>query len=156
MLTHGHIDHIGGARSLRDITGCRLVAHDLDAEAIESGDPQRTAAAMYNIKLPKMELDDLLFGDGGEIAGLQWLHTPGHTPGSISLYLDTDDSRVLFGQDIHGPFLEAFGSDIDQWRKSMAMLIDLEADILCEGHFGVIRGKDNVRRFIQSHLDANK
>ncbi len=156
VLTHNHVDHIGGAEQIREATLCRLVAHEDDATAIQSGDPVRTAAKMYGIKLPKIELDDILFGEGGELAGLNWLHTPGHTPGSISLYLDTPDGRVLFGQDVHGPFLPDFGSDIELWRASMEKLLALEADILCEGHHGVFRGKDAVAKFIHSHLDANR
>ena len=54
------------------------------------------------------------------------LHTPGHTPGSISLYLDREEKRVLFGQDIHGPFHAAFGSDIEEWKKSMQVLLALK------------------------------
>jgi glyoxylase-like metal-dependent hydrolase (beta-lactamase superfamily II) len=156
VLTHCHVDHIGGAEQIREAALCRLVAHEDDAEAIQNGDPVRTAAKMYGIKLPKIELDDVLFGDGGECGGLNWLHTPGHTPGSIGLYCDTPDGRILFGQDVHGPFLPDFGSDLDQWRASMDKLLALEADILCEGHFGVIRGKDAVAKFIHSHLDANR
>lgn len=156
LLTHCHVDHIGGALTVREITLCRLVAHEDDADAIESGDSALTAAGMYNIKLPRLPLDDLLYGAGGEFAGLTWLHTPGHTPGSISLYVDTPDGRILFAQDVHGPFLEEFGSDIDLWRQSMEKLLALEADVLCEGHYGVYRGKQEVAGFIQNHLDANR
>jgi glyoxylase-like metal-dependent hydrolase (beta-lactamase superfamily II) len=156
VLTHCHVDHIGGAERIREATQSRLTAHEDDAEAIQSGDPMRTGAKMYGIKLPKIELDEVLYGDGGVCGELQWLHTPGHTPGSISLYFDSPDGRILFGQDVHGPFLPEFGSDLDLWRASMEKLLALEADILCEGHFGVMRGKDQVARFIRSHLEANQ
>jgi len=156
MLTHGHVDHIGGAFTIREITGCLLAAHEGDAAAIANGDPVRTAAKMYGIKLPKVELDETLFGDDGEIAGLRWLHTPGHTPGSISLFLDTPAGRVLFAQDVHGPFLDDFGSNLEDWRASMDKLLALEADILCEGHHGVFHGKNKVAQFINSHLEVNK
>jgi len=156
VLTHCHVDHIGGAEQIREVTQSRLTAHEADAEAIQSGDPVRTAAKMYGIKLPKIEIDEVLYGDSGVCGELQWLHTPGHTPGSIALYFDSPDGRILFGQDVHGPFLPEFGSDLDLWRASMEKLLALEADILCEGHFGVMRGKDEVARFIRSHLEANQ
>jgi len=60
---------------------------------------------------------------------------------------------VLFGQDVHGPFDPSFGSDIDEWRRSMKRLIEMEADILCEGHFGVFKPAEAVRRYIAGCLD---
>ncbi|NLH50518.1 MAG: MBL fold metallo-hydrolase [Myxococcales bacterium] len=155
VLTHCHVDHIGGAKSVRDITSCALAAHEDDAEAIAAGDPVLTAANWYNLKLPKLPLDEILTGAEGEFGGLAWLHTPGHTPGSLALYLDTEDGRILFAQDVHGPFSPEFKSDLDAWRSSMEKLLALEADILCEGHFGVYRGKDEVARYIRSQLAAH-
>jgi len=74
-------------------------------------------------------------------------------PGSIAVYRDYAGERVLFGQDIHGPFLPEFGADLAAWRRSMNMLLGLEADILCEGHFGVYRTKTRVREYIESYLE---
>jgi glyoxylase-like metal-dependent hydrolase (beta-lactamase superfamily II) len=155
LLTHGHVDHIGGAHSVREAAGCSLAAHEDDAAAIQSGDPVRTAANWYNIKLPKIQIDEVLYGEEGELAGVNWLHTPGHTPGSLSAWLDADDGRILFAQDVHGPFAPEFGSDLDAWRISMEKLLALDADILCEGHNGVYRGKAEVARYIHSQLEAN-
>jgi len=58
---------------------------------------------------------------------------------------------VLFGQDVHGPYFLK-GSSPEQARTSLRRLIDLEADILCEGHFGVYEPKEEVRRYIEGHL----
>jgi glyoxylase-like metal-dependent hydrolase (beta-lactamase superfamily II) len=156
IATHCHIDHVGGIREVRKRTGCQVIAHELDAGAMESGDPIRTAADWYNSKLPPTPVDyklsevrEVLKFEKGE---LLCLHTPGHTPGSISVILDNDGQRVLFGQDIHGPFSDAFGSNLAAWRKSMEVLLGLQADILCEGHFGVYRPETEVRRYIQSYL----
>ena len=38
------------------------------------------------------------------------------------------------------------------WRESMNKLLALNADILCEGHFGIYDGKDKVRRYIESYV----
>lgn len=157
ILTHCHVDHIGTARYFRDIFGCAVVAHDLDADAIESGDPVVTAASWYDITLPETPVDRRIHG-GNEVivAGgreIHCIHTPGHTPGSMSVYLDIEGKRVLFGQDIHGPFSDDFNSDIGQWRQSMERLMELDADILCEGHFGIFTGKDRVRDYIRGYLD---
>lgn len=156
ILTHCHIDHIGAAPYFRETFGCRLAAHELDARAIEEGDPVMTAANWYETEFPPTPLDIRIKGEheilrfGGE--ELHLLHTPGHTPGSLSLYLDRGGRRVLFGQDIHGPFLPSFGSDVGRWRKSMEKLLALDADILCEGHFGIFGTKEQVRKYIQGYL----
>jgi len=156
VATHCHIDHIGGIPKLRERTGSQVIAHELDAEAMEAGDPVRTAAGWYNLRYPPTPVDyklsevrEVLKFEKGE---LLCLHTPGHTPGSISIVLDRDGKRVLFGQDIHGPFADSFGSDLPAWRKSMEILLGLHADILCEGHFGVFRPETEVERYIQNYL----
>jgi glyoxylase-like metal-dependent hydrolase (beta-lactamase superfamily II) len=159
ILTHCHIDHIGAAPELRRRFGCRLLIHDRDADPLEKGDPIRTAASWYDTDFPPTPVDCRLTGEeetlnfGGET--LHCLHTPGHTPGSIAVYLDRDGQRILFGQDIHGPFLPAFGSDIGQWRESMEMLLSVKADILCEGHFGIFQPNRHVEQYIQTYLRQN-
>lgn len=156
LLTHCHIDHIGAAADVIAETGCHVVAHQLDVEPIESGDPVRTAASWYGLELKPISVTKVVEGDeetlpfsGGE---LRLIHTPGHTPGSLSAVVEDEDKRVLFGQDVHGPFSAEFGSDLEAWRESMARLIALEADILCEGHYGVFQPKADVRRFIEGQL----
>ncbi len=47
LLTHCHYDHTGGAKSVRDQYGCSIVAHELDAIYLESGDSRVTAASWY-------------------------------------------------------------------------------------------------------------
>ncbi len=133
-----HIDHIGSAPFFKKQYGAKILIHELDAPAVEKGDSRKTAANWYGTTFPPTAVDRKHKGEyeiltfGGET--LHCLHTPGHTPGSISLYLDRAGKRVLFGQDIHGPFHKDFESDIDVWKKSMRKLLDLNADILCEGH----------------------
>ena len=160
VLTHCHVDHIGAAARVKDETGCRIVCHALDREAIESGDPTTTAASWYGVRLKPLAVDHVLDGKSEQLAFpggvLTLIHTPGHTPGSMVGVLETaDDHRVLFGQDIHGPFSADFGSDIRAWRASMRDLIALDADILCEGHYGVFEGVEAVREFIEQQLSLN-
>ena len=47
LLTHCHFDHTGGAEAVRNEFGCRIVAHELDAVYLESGDSEVTAASWY-------------------------------------------------------------------------------------------------------------
>ncbi len=157
VLTHNHIDHVGGAAALRSRTGARIAAHEHDAPALESGDPERTAASWYGADFPPLPLDIILGGEAGSIEGaddsLSFIHTPGHTPGSICILLERDGKKILFGQDIHGPFLPQFASDAARWRESMKKLLSLEPDILCEGHYGFFMTKDRAAAFIRSYLD---
>lgn len=159
ILTHAHVDHIGAAKAVVDETGCRVVAHELDSEAIETGDPKRTAASWYGVDLPRLEVNHRVPGAKETLpfskGELQLLHTPGHTPGSMVALLEDGEKRVLFGQDIHGPFVSDFGSDLEAWRLSMLMLLDLEVDVLCEGHYGVFQPASEVRAFIEGQLDSH-
>jgi glyoxylase-like metal-dependent hydrolase (beta-lactamase superfamily II) len=160
ILTHCHIDHIGSAAQFRDRFDCRIVIHEMDARAVEEGDAVRTAANWYQTDFPPTPVDVKLKGSRGTqtfgLESLHWVHTPGHTPGSIALYMDRGETRTLFGQDIHGPFFPAFGSNKDQWRHSMGILLELKADILCEGHFGIFQPNDKVEAYINKYLQMNR
>ena len=155
IATHCHIDHIGGISRIKEKTGCTLIGHQLDRDGIELGDPRLTAADLYAIEYWPTRIDVVLEGDEeARVLGALEFHfvaVPGHTPGSIAVYIDLEDGRVLFGQDVHGPFSDEWGSDIDEWRRSMEKLLGLEAEILCEGHAGIFRGKE-VRDYIESQL----
>jgi len=157
ILTHCHIDHVGGAREIRKRFGSRVIMHESDALAVERGDTGLTGASWYGVDFEPLPVDVKLTQHEETLhVGTQkmvCLHTPGHTPGSISVYLDKGGKRVLFGQDIHGPFLKEFGADMVQWRQSMEELLSLEADVLCEGHFGVYQPADKVAGYIERYLD---
>lgn len=155
LITHCHVDHIGGVQPIVEATGCEVICHEADASAVESGDPLLTAANWYDVKLPMVTVTQKLHGNFGNVGEIGWVHTPGHTPGSVAFTFQSQDGLVLFGQDIHGPFSKEFNSDITLWAKSMKTMIGLEADILCEGHFGVYKGKEKVRTFIEGHLQRH-
>ena len=155
LLTHCHIDHIGGAPEIRKRFGSKIYAHNLDAPPMEKGDPILTAASWYQTTFPPTPVD-VKFNLPEEILTIGQqkiicLHTPGHTPGSICIYLDKDGKRILFGQDLHGPILKEFGSSLEDYGRSTKKLLDLDADILCEGHFGIYKTKKDVRNYILSY-----
>lgn len=158
LLTHCHFDHTGGAKRLRDQLECRVVAHELDAHFIEQGDDRVTAAAWYGADMPAVLVDEKIrvfekrisFG-GREITAI---HTPGHSPGSLVYVTTSEGLKVLFAQDVHGPLHPDLLSDPQDYRESLRRLVAMEADVLCEGHFGVFMGKDAVRHFIESYLEG--
>jgi len=157
ILTHCHIDHVGGAHEFKKRFGVRLIMHDRDAGVVERGDGKATAARWYGVPFAPLEIDKKLLQEEECLAfghhELVCLHTPGHTPGSISVYIDKFGKRILFGQDIHGPFMPEFGSDIGLWQTSMEKLLALKADVLCEGHFGIYRPNQKVTDYIERYLD---
>ena len=155
ILTHCHIDHIGGAPEIKKRFGSKIYIHKLDAPPVETGDPILTAAKWYQTNFPPTPVD-VKFNSSEDILKIGEqkiisLHTPGHTPGSIGIYLDKDGKRILFGQDLHGPLLSEFGSNLEDYGRSTKKLLDLEADILCEGHFGIYKTKKDVRNYILSY-----
>ena len=156
FLTHCHYDHTGGAAKVRNQYGCRIVAHELDSTYLETGDNKVTAADWYGARMIPLKIDYKIkdkkeifqIGQGQVTA----YHCPGHSPGSLVYVVDMDPTRVLFGQDVHGPLDASFLSNRDDYIRSLNFMLGLNADILCEGHYGVYRGRDRIDRFIRSFL----
>jgi len=87
--THGHFDHVDANQPLKEATGAKIAIHELDAPALSR--PSQEALFFTGNRLRTSEADILLkegdFLSFGKYR-LQVLHTPGHTPGSISLVLE--------------------------------------------------------------------
>lgn len=153
LLTHCHFDHAGGAQAVRDEYGCRIIAHELDADYLQSGDARVTGAAQYRAVFQPLTVDirlnepetSLSVGNGT----IKAIHCPGHSPGSVVYTTIMDGELILFGQDVHGPLHSELLSDEGQYVESLGRLLDLQADVLLEGHFGPIEPKHEVRLFIE-------
>lgn len=156
LITHCHFDHTGGIQRIREKTGCRVVAHEEDARYLEEGDSTVTAAKWYGSFFPPTDVDLKLKGERNELElgdrKIMAIHTPGHSPGSVIYLTESEGLKVLFGQDVHGPIHESLLSNRENYRRSLRLLLSLDADILCEGHYGVFRGKEEVADFIESFL----
>lgn len=87
--THGHGDHIAGNKPIIEATGAKLCIHHLEAPYLE--DPQLNLSGWMGARLQSPQPDQLL-EEGDEISlegiSLKVLHTPGHTPGHITLVGD--------------------------------------------------------------------
>jgi glyoxylase-like metal-dependent hydrolase (beta-lactamase superfamily II) len=153
LLTHCHFDHTGGAQAVRKEYGCRIVAHELDAVYLESGDDRVTGAVRYGAHLEPFAVDIRLQGHESILtigSGIvKAIHCPGHSPGSVVYTTDIDGQLILFGQDVHGPIHSELLSDEKQYLDSLGRLLELQADVLLEGHFGVIETKKDVQAFIE-------
>lgn len=156
LLTHCHYDHTGGAFELRAKLDCPVLAHDLDADFLERGDNEVTAASWYGAKIRPCPIDRRLQGDQEILPlgnrSITALHIPGHSPGSLAFIAESDGQTVLFGQDVHGPLDVRLHSNRADYLVSLERLLALEADILCEGHYGIFREKPTVANFIRSFL----
>jgi len=156
LVTHAHIDHIGSLHRFQKAFGAKIIAHELDADAVEGSGG--VAAEAYRISYTPCRIDLRIKGAEDTLKlgryELKIVHIPGHTPGSIAAYVDIDKQRVLFGQDIHGPYYPEWGADPALAKLSLQKLVDLKADILCEGHFGIYQPAADVRRYIQQYVDS--
>jgi hydroxyacylglutathione hydrolase len=88
--THGHFDHVGGNKEMKDATGAPILIHPEDAPMLSQLSASASAWGMHAQDSPA---PDRLVSDGEVVAvgGLEFtvLHTPGHTRGGISLFADT-------------------------------------------------------------------
>ena len=96
VITHAHIDHIAGAQRLKRVTGAPILYNQNDLPLVEMMEVQ---AGWLGIPTPEVLPPDDTLDDGKRIAiiGLTGsiLHTPGHTQGSVCLYLP--DQSLLAG-----------------------------------------------------------
>ncbi len=85
--THGHFDHVSANKRLKEVTGAPILIHSLDAPML---DQLSSSAAAWGFTADNSPKPDKELNDGDEVAfghtTLKVIHTPGHTPGGISLY----------------------------------------------------------------------
>lgn len=89
LNTHGHFDHVGGNRHLKDATGAELLIHAADAAMLAQ---LSASAASFGLSAQNSPPPDRTLAEGDSISfgdiALAVLHTPGHTPGGVSFHTD--------------------------------------------------------------------
>src|SRR5438046_5914494 len=95
VSTHAHIDHVGGLSKLHQYTGAPVLMHRDDLPLYQAMDMQ---ASFLGVLPPDVTEVDQLLKEGDVLRWgaleAQVIHTPGHTPGSVSLYLPHDAGKV--------------------------------------------------------------
>jgi len=151
LLTHSHPDHSDAAAVIRERSGAKVAMHQAEEEHWlamyrllhpgHNGEPQgRPLVDLY------LQEGELSLGQANPIK-LQVLHTPGHSPGSLSYYWPQE--KALFTGDVvfaagvgRTDFPQGSGS---QLKESIKRLAELEVEYLLPGHMQMIRGAQAVK-----------
>ncbi len=124
LHTHAHFDHIGALGELRDRTGGRGLLHPADLPLYATLSAQ---ARFFGLPAPRVVRIDGDLAEGDRIAAggavLEVLHTPGHTPGSVSFALHAEHhTRLLSGDTL-------FRGGVGRWDVGGTSLEDIVASI---------------------------
>lgn len=151
VITHYHADHTGSLAPMKEITQAKVVAHPADAPYIDGRLPQPGPARpewLGDALAPLRGLwttipvaVDVMVSDGDELpilGGIKILHTPGHTPGSISLFLEKE-RLVIIGDVLSNTAglslpSKAFTINLAQEINSIKRVASLDFDLICFGH----------------------
>ena len=151
VSTHAHIDHVGGLRKMQQATGAPVLMHGDDMELYRHLDIQ---AAWIGMRTPDPVSIDKFLREGDT---LRWgrfeanvFHTPGHTPGSISLYMapqkeenaDLDAGKLLAGDTLFAGSIgrtDLPGGSLEKILRSIhqKLLILPDETIVYPGHGAV-------------------
>ncbi len=166
VITHAHPDHVGAAAELSAKTKAVVLAHPADIPFLQGHHMSdvpgfwlcratlKTGQRLGILSPPAIN-DVVPVADGEMVGRLQVLHTPGHTPGSISLW--TKEEKALFcGDNLFYRFSSLhlgvpwFTLDLTAQKISLARYTSLPVQVLLPGHGPVYRGdvSRQVRRLL--------
>ena len=167
VSTHHHLDHVGGTAHLQKNSDGRVAVHEADAPFVQGDEPQPnpfqnpTAAFFMRpvvaLSKPPPFPVQIRLQDGDRLepmVGMEVVHSPGHTPGSISLYF-AREGLLIAGDAMQyrrgklGLPSSLFTEDMALAKESIRRLAQLDFDILCLSHAPPLKGRasEAVRRF---------
>ena len=151
--SHGHYDHLGGTKALQALTGAKTFIGKGD-EAYANGDVNLTWAKELGYEYYETFEPDVIMRDGDVISlgctRIEIVSTPGHTPGTVSLFFEVKEDGKIYRVAMHGGV--GFNSMKDGFLKKYGLSTD------CRQAFvdGIRRIKDRpVDIFIGNHTWNN-
>ena len=148
VLTHCHFDHIAYLAAIVRMTGAKVCIHSADADGLKND--SLSLAMHFGAHSPGI-IPDMLLSDGDTIEGYEVIHTPGHTPGSISLFdpesRDLISGDTVFSDGAFGRF-DFPGGSREILEASLDRIAEFKVTGLYPGH-GV-----PVREFGERHIRA--
>ena len=124
VLTHGHGDHITNVLTLKEATNAKIVAHEEEKEILIDKRKNLSASLPSNT----VELDADIYVKDGDMK-LKFIHTPGHTPGSMCIKID---KHMLTGDTLFAGSIgrtDFYGGDYKKMEKSLKRLQNQDDDI---------------------------
>lgn len=152
LITHGHIDHMGAAKALREMTGAKIFLGKEDREYANGG-LDLSWAKEVNLALETFE-PDILLTDGDEIrlgnSVVKTIATAGHTPGTKSFIFDVLDGDKSWTAGLHG------GPGLNTLVKEYLDENDLPYSSREEYTYSMLRQKDEkVDIMLANHIEFN-
>ncbi|MFX1286247.1 MAG: MBL fold metallo-hydrolase [Promethearchaeota archaeon] len=139
LLTHGHIDHVGGIMVLQSKLELDVITSEIEAQHLKSGDSSYIVPFMASECSPIDISQEVFEGDVINIGNFSFevLHTPGHTHGSISLW--DKKNQILISGDTAFPQGSFGRTDLRSGNskdlvESLKRLSELEIQVLLPGH----------------------
>ncbi len=133
ILSHAHLESSMGAYYLLQMNkNIITVAFEPDSLKIMSGDGIYTNACQYSIEYKSYPITiSLRHNEENIYKDIIFIKTPGHTKGSGSLLYDASGERIVLLSDALGPLDKNWGSELNDYIKSLEKLLELDGDRYC-------------------------
>jgi glyoxylase-like metal-dependent hydrolase (beta-lactamase superfamily II) len=140
VATHAHIDHVGGIEKLKQATGAAVLMHQKDLPLYQNLALQ---AEWLGVPTPGVTEVDQFLKEGDSLRcgslNLEVLHTPGHSPGSLSIHLPGENERILSGDTLFQGSIgrtDLWGGSMDEILRSIhnRLLIFPDQTLVFPGH----------------------